>query len=211
MVVFKGAGVALAGAAVVDCDVAPAALAHARPVDLGTHGTAQILPRSHQPTGWRRLNILRILFLDGYIGGRRSFRWCFREWSDGLRRHGRRRGARRSRGFWFRFRAWRWFRLRHRLGSRRRLRLRLRESWPGRGLGLGCGVASGAGVAGMVRISSRALRKRRRFSASSRFSALLGEQRDTTGDREKDERTSSERARGGCLGQPARAEKRELH
>ena len=37
----------------------------------------------------------------------------------------------------------------------------------GRGLGFGLGVASGGGVVGTVRISSRAFRKLRRFSASS--------------------------------------------
>lgn len=37
----------------------------------------------------------------------------------------------------------------------------------GRGFGFGLGVASGGGVVGTVRISSRAFRKLRRFSASS--------------------------------------------
>src|SRR4030095_15044984 len=122
MVVFKGAGVALARPAVVDGDVAPAAFAHTRTVDLGTHGTAQIFPAFPPANRWCWLNILRIFFLDGHIGRWRCFRWRLRARSDGFRCHGRRCGVRRSRGFWFRFRAWRWFRLRHRLGSRRRLR-----------------------------------------------------------------------------------------
>src|SRR4029434_8738820 len=68
MVVFKGAGVALARPSVVDGDVAPAAFAHTRTVDLGTHRTAQIFPALPPANRWCWLNILRIFFLDGPIG-----------------------------------------------------------------------------------------------------------------------------------------------